>query len=152
MLKSIDAKILDPRLLSPEFSPKYATSGSAGMDMRACIDAPLTLAPGETQLIPSGLAIHIGDPNYAAFFLSRSGLGVKKGVNIAQSVGLIDADYQNQMFIPLHNRGAEPYTIQPMERVCQMVIMPVVQVELNIVEAFAASERGLGGFGSTGSA
>lgn len=144
----IDVKILDARL--HDQPPQYSTRGSAGIDLRACIDAPTPLAPGETTLVPSGIAIHLGDPGLAALVLPRSGLGHKHGIVLGNLVGLIDSDYQGQIMISLWNRSATRYTIQPLERIAQLVIVPVVQVGLNIVEAFAASERGEGGFGSTG--
>jgi len=144
----IDVKILDARL--HDQPPQYSTRGSAGIDLRACIDAPTPLAPGETTLVPSGIAIHLGDPGLAALVLPRSGLGHKHGIVLGNLVGLIDSDYQGQIMVSLWNRSATRYTIQPLERIAQLVIVPVVQVGLNIVEAFAASERGEGGFGSTG--
>ncbi len=144
----LDVRILDPRLA--EQLPTYATNGSAGLDLRACIDAPLTLKPGETTLIASGMAIHIGDSGYAAMILPRSGLGHKHGIVLGNLVGLIDSDYQGQIFVSTWNRGHSEFTIQPMERIAQLIVVPVVQVELNIVSEFAASERGAGGFGSTG--
>jgi len=145
----IDVRILDPRL--HELPPKYATAGSAGIDLRACIDAPLALAPGQTVLVPSGIAIHLEDPGLAALVLPRSGLGHKHGIVLGNLVGLIDSDYQGQVMVSLWNRSAHPFTLEPMERIAQLVVVPVLQVGLNIVEEFAASERGAGGFGSTGS-
>jgi len=130
--------------------PQYATSGAAGLDMRACLDEPLTLQPGESRLVPSGIAIHIGDPGYAAIVLPRSGLGAKNGIVLGNLVGLIDSDYQGQVFISMWNRGQAAFTIQPMDRIAQLVVVPVAQVEFNVVEDFAASARGAGGFGSTG--
>jgi len=130
--------------------PQYATSGAAGLDMRACLDEPLTLQPGESRLVPSGIAIHIGDPGYAAIVLPRSGLGAKNGIVLGNLVGLIDSDYQGQVFISMWNRGQAAFTIQPMDRIAQLVVVPVAQVEFNLVEDFAASTRGAGGFGSTG--
>jgi len=130
--------------------PAYATPGSAGLDLRACIDAPIELRPGETQLIPTGLAIHLADRGYAAMILPRSGLGHKHGVVLGNLVGLIDSDYQGQLMVSCWNRGQAAFTIQPMERIAQMVIVPVVQASFELVEEFAASERGAGGFGSTG--
>jgi len=130
--------------------PQYATPGAAGLDMRACIDEPLTLQPGESRLVPSGIAIHIGDPGYAAIVLPRSGLGAKNGIVLGNLVGLIDSDYQGQVFISMWNRGQAAFTIQPMDRIAQLVVVPVAQVEFNVVEDFAASARGAGGFGSTG--
>jgi len=130
--------------------PQYATPGAAGLDMRACIDEPLTLQPGESRLVPSGIAIHIGDPGYAAMVLPRSGLGAKNGIVLGNLVGLIDSDYQGQVLISMWNRGQAAFTIQPMDRIAQLVVVPVAQVEFNLVEDFAASTRGAGGFGSTG--
>jgi dUTP pyrophosphatase len=147
-MKNIDLKILDPRM--QDFLPAYATGGSAGLDLRACIDAPLTLEPGRTVLVPTGLAIHIGDPGLAAMILPRSGLGHKNGIVLGNLVGLIDSDYQGQLMVSTWNRGQEAFTLQPMDRLAQLVIVPVVQVGFNIVEDFAASDRGAGGFGSTG--
>jgi len=144
----IDVKILDPRL--HEMPPKYATPGAAGIDLRACIDAPLVLAPGNTELVPSGMAIHLEEPGLAAMVLPRSGLGHKHGIVLGNLVGLIDSDYQGQVMVSVWNRSAEPYTLQPMDRIAQLVVVPVMQVGLNIVEDFAASERGAAGFGSTG--
>ncbi|MEO8598647.1 MAG: dUTP diphosphatase [bacterium] len=147
-MKTIDIKILDPRL--KEQLPAYATAGSAGLDLRACLDAPLTIAPGETHLIPTGLAIHVANPAYAAMILPRSGLGHKHGIVLGNLVGLIDSDYQGQLMISTWNRGQTAFTLNPMERLAQLVIVPVIQVGFNIVEEFDASERGTGGFGSTG--
>jgi dUTP pyrophosphatase len=147
-MKNIDLKILDPRM--QDFLPAYATGGSAGLDLRACIDAPLTLEPGQTALVPTGLAIHIGDPGLAAMILPRSGLGHKNGIVLGNLVGLIDSDYQGQLMVSTWNRGQAAFTLQPMDRLAQLVIVPVVQVGFNIVEEFAASDRGDGGFGSTG--
>jgi dUTP pyrophosphatase len=130
--------------------PAYATTGSAGLDLRACLDEPLTLQPGETALVPTGLAIHVGDPGYAALILPRSGLGHKHGIVLGNLVGLIDSDYQGQLMISTWNRGQTTFTLNPMERLAQLVIVPVVQAEFNIVEDFEQSERGAGGFGSTG--
>jgi dUTP pyrophosphatase len=144
----LDIKVLDARLR--DNLPAYATTGSAGLDLRACLDAPLTLAAGDTQLVPTGLAIHIGDPGYAALILPRSGLGHKHGIVLGNLVGLIDSDYQGQLMVSCWNRGRDTFTVQPMERIAQLVIVPVMQVRLNVVEAFADSERGAGGFGSTG--
>lgn len=145
----IDVRILDPRLR--ETPPHYATSGSAGLDLRACIDLAVTLAPGETALVPSGLAIHLSDPGLAAMVLPRSGLGHKHGIVLGNLVGLIDSDYQGQIFVSIWNRGATSFTLNPMERMAQLVVVPVLQVGFNIVESFDASSRGEGGFGSTGS-
>jgi len=147
-MKSIDIRILDPRLR--EQLPSYATPGSAGLDLRACIDQPLVLEPGRTELIPAGLAIHLADPGLAAVILPRSGLGHKHGIVLGNLVGLIDSDYQGQLFVSTWNRGSTPFTIEPMERLAQLVVVPVVQVKLNIVEVFDSSVRGAGGFGSTG--
>ncbi|BBP02129.1 dUTP diphosphatase [Sulfuriferula nivalis] len=148
MNRTIDVKILDPRL--HEQLPGYATPGAAGIDLRACIDAPMELHPGQTLLIPTGMAIHIGTPDLAAVILPRSGLGHKHGVVLGNLVGLIDSDYQGQLFVSMWNRGDAMFTINPLERIAQMVMVPVVQVQFNIVEDFDASERGAGGFGSTG--
>ena len=148
MNRTIDVKILDPRL--HEQLPNYATAGAAGIDLRACIDAPMELTPGQTLLIPTGMAIYIGTPNLAAMILPRSGLGHKHGVVLGNLVGLIDSDYQGQLFVSMWNRGDTSFTINPLERIAQMVMVPVVQVQFNIVEDFSASERGAGGFGSTG--
>lgn len=146
----IDYKILDPRI-GVEFPlPAYATSGSAGMDLRACLDDAITLLPGETTLIPTGLAIHIGDPSLAAVILPRSGLGHKHGIVLGNLVGLIDSDYQGQLMISCWNRGKEIFTIQPGERIAQLVFVPVVQVALQQVETFDQSHRGEGGFGHSG--
>jgi dUTP pyrophosphatase len=144
----MDVKILDTRLR--EQLPHYATAGAAGLDVRACIDAPLTLAPGETRLIPTGLAIHLADPGYAALILPRSGLGHKHGIVLGNLVGLIDSDYQGQLMVSAWNRGGQAFELAPLERLAQLVIVPVVQAEFNVVEDFAASDRGEGGFGSTG--
>lgn len=144
----LDIKLLDPRLR--DNLPAYGTAGAAGLDLRACIDASLTLQPGQTELIPAGLAIHIGDPGYAAMILPRSGLGHKHGIVLGNLVGLIDSDYQGQIFVSLWNRGQTPFELKPMERIAQLVVVPVVQVSLQVVEDFEASARGAGGFGSTG--
>lgn len=144
----VDLKILDPRIGGQ--LPHYATPGSAGLDLRACLDAPLTLNPGETRLIPTGLAIHLADPGYAALILPRSGLGHKHGVVLGNLVGLIDSDYQGELMVSLWNRGQEPFTVQPLERIAQMVIVPVVQAKFRLVQEFGQSQRGAGGFGSTG--
>lgn len=130
--------------------PQYASAGAAGLDLRACLDAPLTLKPGDSQLVPSGIAIHIGDPGFAAFLLPRSGLGAKHGIVLGNLVGLIDSDYQGQVFVSVWNRGGAVFTIEPMDRIAQLLVVPVQQVEFNIVEEFASSSRGGGGFGSTG--
>ena len=147
-MKTIDVKILDPRM--KEQLPAYATLGSAGLDLRACIDAPLTIEPGETHLIPTGLAIHLADPRYAAMILPRSGMGHKHGIELGNLVGLIDSDYQGQLMVSTWNRGQAAFTLNPMERLAQLVIVPVLQVGFNVVEEFDSSERGAGGFGSTG--
>ncbi|MFM0005003.1 dUTP diphosphatase [Paraburkholderia dipogonis] len=144
----LDLKILDARMR--EQLPAYATNGSAGLDLRACLDEPLTLKPGETALVPTGLAIHVGDPGYAALILPRSGLGHKHGIVLGNLVGLIDSDYQGQLMISTWNRGETTFVLNPMERLAQLVIVPVVQAEFNIVDDFETSERGAGGFGSTG--
>jgi dUTP pyrophosphatase len=144
----LDVRVLDSRLR--ECLPQYATEGAAGLDLRACVEAPLMLRPGEAQLIPSGIAIHLDDAGYAALILPRSGLGHKHGIVLGNLVGLIDSDYQGQLMVSCWNRGAEPFTVQPLERIAQLVIVPVVQARLNIVDEFVASTRGSGGFGSTG--
>lgn len=145
----IDVKVLDPRMADQ--LPHYATAGSAGLDLRACLDAPLTLAPNAWQLVPTGLAIHLADPGHAAMILPRSGLGHKHGIVLGNLVGLIDSDYQGQLMVSAWNRSDVPFTIEPMERIAQMVIVPVVQARFNVVSDFAqASERGAGGYGSTG--
>ena len=144
----LDLKILDARMRDQ--LPAYATTGSAGLDLRACLDEPLTLQPGETALVPTGLAIHVGDAGYAALILPRSGLGHKHGIVLGNLVGLIDSDYQGQLMISTWNRGQTAFTLNPMERLAQLVIVPVVQAEFNIVDDFEQSERGAGGFGSTG--
>jgi dUTP diphosphatase len=148
MKKTVDVKILDARL--HEHPPAYATPGSAGIDLRACIDHSMVIAPGQCELIPSGIAIHLNDPHYAAMILPRSGLGHKHGIVLGNLVGLIDSDYQGQVFVSLWNRGQQAFTLMPMERMAQMVIVPIVQMHLNIVEEFEQSDRGAGGFGSTG--
>ncbi|MBR7746072.1 MULTISPECIES: dUTP diphosphatase [Undibacterium] len=147
-MKNIDLKILDPRM--KDQLPAYGTPGSAGLDLRACIDEAITIQPGETVLIPTGLAIHIGDPAYAAMILPRSGMGHKNGIVLGNLVGLIDSDYQGQLMISTWNRGQNAFTLNPMERLAQLIIVPVLQVGFNIVEEFGESERGEGGFGSTG--
>jgi dUTP pyrophosphatase len=147
-LRRLDIKIVDARLR--EQMPAYATGGSAGLDLRACIPAPLELKPGQAELIPSGLAIHIEDPGLAAVILPRSGLGHKHGIVLGNLVGLIDSDYQGQIMVSVWNRGLAPFTLNPMDRVAQLVVVPVVQVDLNIVDEFVESHRGAGGFGSTG--
>lgn len=147
-MKNIDLKILDPRM--KDLLPAYGTPGSAGLDLRACIDAPLTIEPGQTVLVPTGLAIHIGDPGYAAMILPRSGLGHKSGIVLGNLVGLIDSDYQGQLMVSTWNRSAATFVLQPMDRLAQLIIVPVLQVGFNVVEEFASSDRGAGGFGSTG--
>ncbi|HMV53836.1 MAG TPA: dUTP diphosphatase [Rhodocyclaceae bacterium] len=144
----IDVKILDPRL--KDQPPHYATPGAAGLDLRACIDVPLVIAPGETHLVPSGIAIHLADPGLAAMILPRSGLGHKHGIVLGNLVGLIDSDYQGQIFVSTWNRGSAPFTLNPLERLAQLVVVPVLQVAFNVVDDFDQSERGDGGFGSTG--
>ena len=145
---NIELKILDERLR--DRLPVYATTGSAGLDLRACLDAALTLAPGQTELLPTGLAIHIADPGYAALVLPRSGLGHKHGIVLGNLVGLIDSDYQGQLMVSCWNRGTAPFTIEPFERIAQLVIVPVLQANFTVVEQFDSSARGAGGFGSTG--
>jgi dUTP pyrophosphatase len=147
-LKTIDIKILDPRLRATP--PQYSTPGAAGLDLRACIDAPLTLQPGESQLVPAGMAIHLADPGLAAIVLPRSGLGAKHGIVLGNLVGLIDSDYQGQLMVSLWNRSKDAFTVQPLDRIAQLVVVPVLQVGFNLVDEFTASERGAGGFGSTG--
>jgi dUTP pyrophosphatase len=144
----IELRILDPRL--KDAPPRYATSGSAGLDLRACIEAPLTIRPGETHLVPAGLAIHLADPGLAALILPRSGLGHRHGIVLGNLVGLIDSDYQGEIMVSTWNRGREDFTLDPLERLAQLVIVPVLQAAFDIVEEFAASARGAGGFGSTG--
>ena len=147
-MHKLDIKVLDPRI--KDNLPHYATGGAAGLDLRACIDAPIELKPGATELVPSGIAIHLTDPRLAAMVLPRSGLGHKHGIVLGNLVGLIDSDYQGQIFVSLWNRGSSAFTLNPMERIAQLVVVPVLQVQLNLVDDFAASERGAGGFGSTG--
>ena len=147
-MKMLQVKILDERVR--EVLPRYATPGAAGMDLRACIDAPLTLQPGESRLVPSGIAIHVADPRYAAIVLPRSGLGAKNGIVLGNLVGLIDSDYQGPLMISVWNRSSAAFTIEPLDRIAQLVIVPVAQVEFEVVQEFGASARGAGGFGSTG--
>lgn len=147
-MKKVDVKILDQRL--HENPPAYGTPGSAGIDLRACIEHNMIIAPGQCELIPSGIALHIGDPHFAAMILPRSGLGHKHGIVLGNLVGLIDSDYQGQIFVSLWNRGHTPFTLVPLERMAQLVIVPVMQMEFNIVDEFPLSQRGEGGFGSTG--
>ncbi len=151
-MRTIDLKILDPRIGDSIPLPHYATDGSAGLDMRAVIDDVVTVEPGETVLIPTGLAIHIGDPGLAAVLLPRSGLGHKHGLVLGNLTGLIDSDYQGQVFVSCWNRGSKRYEIQPGERIAQMLFVPVEQVQFNVVEDFEDSERGVGGFGHSGTA
>jgi dUTP pyrophosphatase len=146
--RRLDVKVLDERVRSQ--LPAYATEGSAGLDLRAAIHEPITLQPGDSTLVPSGLAIHLGDPGLAAVIIPRSGLGHKHGIVLGNLVGLIDSDYQGQVFVSCWNRGKEPFELKPLERLAQLVVVPVVQVELNVVEDFEESHRGAGGFGSTG--
>ncbi len=151
-MRSIELKILDPRVGDSIPLPHYATDGSAGLDMRACIDEPITVAPGETVLVPTGIAIHVADPSLAAVLLPRSGLGHKHGIVLGNLTGLIDSDYQGQVFISCWNRGSGSYDVQPSERIAQMVFVPVEQVEFRVVKEFDESDRGSGGFGHSGTA
>jgi dUTP pyrophosphatase len=146
----VDVKIIDARLHA--LMPAYATPGSAGLDLRACLEAPLVLAPNAWQLVPTGMALHLADPNFAALILPRSGLGHKHGIVLGNLVGLIDSDYQGQLMVSAWNRSPAPFTIEPMERIAQLVIVPVVQAQFNLVDSFVASARGEGGYGSTGKA
>ena len=148
MTLSIEIRLLDERLCDK--LPAYATPGAAGMDLRACLDAPLALQPGQAELIPTGLSIHVADPGYAAVILPRSGLGHKHGVVLGNLVGLIDSDYQGPLMVSCWNRGSQPYVVQPFERIAQLVIVPVAQAQWTVVESFTPSSRGEGGFGSTG--
>jgi dUTP pyrophosphatase len=147
-VRKLEVRILDPRIR--ENLPHYATAGAAGLDLRACLDEPLELQPGDSKLVHSGLAIHLVDPGLAAVVLPRSGLGAKHGIVLGNLVGLIDSDYQGEVMVSVWNRSAAAFTIQPLERIAQLVVVPVVQVELKVVEQFTASARGAGGFGSTG--
>ena len=147
-MRKLEVRILDERIRG--LLPHYATAGAAGLDLRACIDAPLSLLPGDSQIVPSGIAIHVRDPGYAAMVLPRSGLGAKSGIVLGNLVGLIDSDYQGPLMISVWNRGKSAFTIQPLERIAQLIVVPVMQVEFEVVEEFAASARGAGGFGSTG--
>jgi dUTP pyrophosphatase len=147
-MKKIALKVLDPRM--KDCLPAYATPGSAGLDLRACLDEPLILEPGQTQLVPTGLSIHIADPGYAAVILPRSGLGHKHGIVLGNLVGLIDSDYQGPLMVSAWNRGATPFKLEPMERLAQLVFVPVQQVDFDLVDDFEESSRGDGGFGSTG--
>ena len=149
-MKQIELKILDPRIGQEFPLPEYATPGSAGLDLRACLDAAVELAPGATTLLPTGLAIHIADPGLCATILPRSGLGHKHGIVLGNLVGLIDSDYQGQLMVSIWNRGQDSFTIEPGERIAQMVFVPVVQAEFNLVEEFEATDRGEGGFGHSG--
>ncbi|PSV44302.1 dUTP diphosphatase [Photobacterium sp. GB-36] len=149
-MNSIDLKILDPRVGNEFPLPAYATEGSAGLDLRACLDEALTVAPGETHLVPTGLAIHIGDSNLAATILPRSGLGHKHGIVLGNLVGLIDSDYQGQLMVSVWNRGETTFTIEPGDRIAQLVFLPVVQAQFNIIENFNSTDRGEGGFGHSG--
>jgi deoxyuridine 5'-triphosphate nucleotidohydrolase len=148
--RPLKVRILDARIGKEFPLPAYATAGSAGMDLRACLDTGLTLAPGRAELLPTGLAIHVEDPGLAAVILPRSGLGHKHGIVLGNLVGLIDSDYQGQLMVSVWNRGSEPFTIQPGDRIAQLVVVPVVQVELQVVEDFTTSSRGAGGFGHSG--
>ena len=147
-MKRVELKILDPRMRDQ--LPAYATTGSAGLDLRACLDAPITLEPGQTELIPTGLSMHLADPGYAAVILPRSGLGHKHGIVLGNLVGLIDSDYQGPLMVSAWNRGNTPFVLSPMERLAQLVVVPVAQVQFDVVDEFEDSERGAGGFGSTG--
>jgi len=147
-MRRLEVKVLDERIRG--MLPHYASAGAAGLDLRACIDAPLVLQPGDSRLVRSGLAIHLGDPGHAAIVLPRSGLGSKHGIVLGNLVGLIDSDYQGEVLVSVWNRSTSAFTIQPLDRIAQLVVVPVVQVELAVVEEFAASARGAGGFGSTG--
>jgi dUTP pyrophosphatase len=147
-MRKLEVKILDERIRG--MLPHYASAGAAGLDLRACVNSPLTLQPGDSQLVSSGIAIHVGDPGYAAVILPRSGLGAKNGIVLGNLVGLIDSDYQGPLMVSVWNRGKGAFTIQPLDRIAQLIVVPVVQVEFEVVEEFAASARGAGGFGSTG--
>ncbi len=149
-MHNIQVKILDRRIGNEFPLPEYATPGAAGMDLRACVDGPLQIAPGETHLIPAGIAIHIADPSLAAMLLPRSGLGHKHGIVLGNLVGLIDSDYQGQLFVSCWNRGHDAFTVNPGERIAQMIIVPVVQAQFEVVDEFDASDRAEGGFGHTG--
>ena len=149
-MHQIDVKLLDPRL--KEQPPHYATPGSAGLDLRACIESPMKIAPGQTVLVPTGIAVHLADPGLAAMILPRSGLGHKHGIVLGNLVGLIDSDYQGEIFVSTWNRGQDAFTLNPMDRLAQLIIVPVLQVGFNVVDEFAESARGAGGFGSTGKA
>jgi dUTP pyrophosphatase len=149
-MRKLEVKVLDERIRA--MLPHYASAGAAGLDLRACVEKPVVLNPGDSQLVSSGIAIHLGDPGYAAVILPRSGLGAKNGIVLGNLVGLIDSDYQGPVTISVWNRGKQPFTIQPLDRIAQLIVVPVVQVEFEVVEEFAASTRGTGGFGSTGKA
>jgi dUTP pyrophosphatase len=149
-MRKLQVKVLDERIRG--MLPHYASAGAAGLDLRACIEKEIILNPGDSQLVSSGIAIHVGDPKYAAVVLPRSGLGAKNGIVLGNLVGLIDSDYQGPLMVSLWNRGKAAFTIQPMDRVAQLIVVPVLQVEFEVVEEFAASARGAGGFGSTGKA
>jgi dUTP diphosphatase len=147
-MRKLEVKILDERIRA--MLPHYASAGAAGLDLRACVDAPLALNPGDSQLVSAGIAIHLGDPGYAAMILPRSGLGSKSGIVLGNLVGLIDSDYQGPLMVSVWNRGKAAFTIQPLDRIAQLIVVPVAQVEFEVVEQFTASARGAGGFGSTG--
>jgi dUTP pyrophosphatase len=147
-MTQIDVRILDARL--KDQLPAYATPGSAGLDLRACLDETLSISPGQTKLVPSGIAIHIADPGLAALILPRSGLGHKHGIVLGNLVGLIDSDYQGQLFVSVWNRGDQPFELKPLERIAQLIVVPVVQASFNVVDTFTESNRGVAGFGSTG--
>jgi dUTP pyrophosphatase len=147
-VRKLEVRVLDPRIR--ENLPHYATAGAAGLDLRACLDTPLVLEPGASELVHTGLAIHLADPGLAAVVLPRSGLGAKHGIVLGNLVGLIDSDYQGELMVSVWNRGRAAFTVQPLERIAQLVVVPVVQVQLQVVDAFAESARGAGGFGSTG--
>ena len=147
-MRRLEVKILDERIRG--MLPHYATPGAAGLDLRACVDAEIVLQPGDSQLVPTGIAIHVADPGYAAMILPRSGLGAKNGIVLGNLVGLIDSDYQGPLMVSLWNRGKAAFTVQPMDRIAQLIVVPVEQVKLEVVDDFAASSRGTGGFGSTG--
>lgn len=149
-MHTVELKVLDPRVGQDIPLPEYATEGSAGLDLRACVDGPVTLAPGDTHLVPTGIAIHIGDPGLAAMLLPRSGLGHKHGIVLGNLTGLIDSDYQGQLFVSVWNRSKDTFVIEPGERIAQMIIVPVVQVQFERVDEFEASRRGAGGFGHSG--
>jgi len=149
-MASIDLKILDPRLKDDRYAPQYATAGSAGIDLRACIEMAIKIHPGETILVPTGIAIHLSDPGLSAMILPRSGLGHKHGIVLGNLVGLIDSDYQGEIFVSTWNRGHDSFTLNPLDRMAQLVVVPVVQAVFNVVDEFPISDRGAGGFGSTG--